>query len=166
MKFDSNSDAKTITECSCPGFAYEHLPCKHMFLLARWDPDYTVNGDHRPQRLDIKRNPSTPNSSPLPVVTERPIRDTPSLSSSSHASSSSASPTNDETPPANPRDSMKAAINKFKRTFEQSAFPSDRLLDIMGKLEDLHTELQQAIILPPNASLPTQHQRKKRRTTK
>lgn len=165
MHFDENSDAKTIMSCSCPAYTFDYLPCKHMFLLARWDTAYTVNGDYRPTRLIIDPNTSTSQSLPLPGSSPNPSN-VSSSASSSDPSSSAPAPTGRDAPLGNPRDAMKAVINKFKRTFEQSAFSDHRLLEIVSKFEGLHSELQQAIVLPPNARLQTQHRKKKTRTRK
>lgn len=164
MEFDEASNAKKVTSCSCPAYAFEFLSCKHMFLLARWDPDYAVENNHKPERVSIPLNPSAPPSSPLPLATSNRSDET-SLSSSLHPSSSTASSSND-TPQVSPRDSMKAVMSKIKRTFEQSTIPDDKLLEIVNQLEDVHSKMQQSSILPPNARLPTQHQRKKTRTRK
>lgn len=61
---------------------------------------------------------------------------------------------------------MKSKVNKLKRTFEQGSFDNEKLLDIIGKLDDLQAELEQARILQPNARLPTQYPRKNARTRK
>ena len=132
-----------------------------MFLLARWDPGYIVKGDHQPQRLDINLNPSSSSLSQVPD---------PSLSSSSHPQDPSSPTTNDllndNTSVTNPRDTIKSLLNQFKRTMDHSSFDDDKLHGIAEKLDNLHSELQQARILRPNARLPTQHAAKRARTRK
>ncbi|KAI7874305.1 hypothetical protein K492DRAFT_200084 [Lichtheimia hyalospora FSU 10163] len=66
VPFDTPPDTKSVISCSCPAYTFNYLACKHMFLLARWDPGYIVKGDHQPQRLDIYPNPSSSSPSQVP----------------------------------------------------------------------------------------------------
>ncbi|CDH61065.1 predicted protein [Lichtheimia corymbifera JMRC:FSU:9682] len=69
-------------------------------------------------------------------------------------------------PKANPNMATSPMISKIKRTFDQATILDDKLLEIVDQLEAVHSKMQHSPILPPNARLPTQHQRKKTRTRK
>lgn len=164
VEFDTARDTKEVMSCSCPAYNFDYKACKHMFLLARWDPTYSVNGDHRPHRVTINLNPSSPSAS----TSQEPVSNntTPSSTYQDPTSSSStdAANTNDNASMPNPRDAFKSLINKVKRTFDQGSFDDEKLLDIIRKLDNVHSDLQQACIIRPNARLPTQSPNKRRRT--
>ncbi|KAJ8651211.1 hypothetical protein O0I10_013332, partial [Lichtheimia ornata] len=159
VEYDTASDTTKVMTCSCLAYKFKNKACKHMFLLARWNTSYIVNGDHQPKRVTIDLNPSAPS---FPPSTSR-AQDGNNVSQSA---STTTNDTNDNTSMDNPRDTIKSQIYRFKRTLDQGSFNDAKLPDIIGKLDNLQSELDQARILLPNARLPPQHPCKRTRTRK
>ncbi|KAI7879751.1 hypothetical protein K492DRAFT_208016 [Lichtheimia hyalospora FSU 10163] len=159
IQVDPTSDSKTVVSCIRHAYKFNYLACKHMFLLTRWDPTYIVNGDHQPQRFTIDLDLPLPLPLSLTLLPDpmHPNNPQPSLIPQDPSTFIATNNTGDNTSISNPQETVKSLIDTIKCTFDQSSFDDDKLFDIVKKLQGLHSELQQARILPPNARLPMQH---------
>ncbi|KAJ8652417.1 hypothetical protein O0I10_011945 [Lichtheimia ornata] len=109
---------------------------------------------HQPKRVTIDLNPFNSFSFSICIASSN-------ANNVSQSASTTTNDTNDNTSMDNPRDTIKSQINRFERTLDQGSFNDAKLLDIIGKLDNLQSELDQARILPPNARLATTPTQKK-----